>query len=76
VLVGVALAWCGLRPAVRAVVWAVDLGLLWVVPAGFTAVSSVLGTRVLGGDLGRMAFPNLRVRRSAGPAGDLSRLAQ
>ncbi|MDD1476062.1 hypothetical protein [Arthrobacter sp. H16F315] len=70
VLVGVALAWCGLRPAVRAVVWAVDLGLLWVVPAGFTAVSSVLGTRVLGGDLQEMSAMGKQVFAAAlGPAG-------
>jgi hypothetical protein len=70
VLVGVALAWCGLRPAVRALVWLVDLGLLWVVPAIFTAVSSALGTRVLAGDLPAMAAVGKQVFASAlGPAG-------
>lgn len=70
VLVGVALAWCRLRPAVRALVWLVDLGLLWVVPAIFSAVSSALGTRVLAGDLPAMAAMGKQVFASAlGPAG-------
>ena len=70
VLVGVALAWCGLRPAARALVWLVDLGLLWVVPAIFSAVSSALGTRVLAGDLPAMAAMGKQVFASAlGPAG-------
>ena len=70
VLVGVALAWCGLRPAVRALVWLADLGLLWVVPAIFSAVSSTLGTRVLAGDLPAMAAMGIKVFTSAlGPAG-------
>ena len=47
ILVGCALAWCGLRPARRAVVWAVNLALLWVVPALFISVNYVLGTRVV-----------------------------
>lgn len=46
VLVGVALALCGLRPARRAFVWLVNLGLLWVVPALFISVNYVLGTRL------------------------------
>ncbi|WP_192815791.1 hypothetical protein [Arthrobacter sp. TB 26] len=70
VLVGGALAWCGLHPRVRALVWVVDLGLLWVVPAMFTAVQSVLGTRVLGGDLQEMAAMGKRVFAAAlGSAG-------
>ncbi|WP_308159778.1 hypothetical protein [Arthrobacter sp. ISL-5] len=70
VLVGVALAWCGLRPAVRALVWLVDLAMLWVVPAMFTAVRSVLGTRVLGGDLQEMTAMGKQVFMGAlGPAG-------
>ena len=70
VLVGVALAWCGLRPRARALVWLVDLGLLWVVPAIFSAVSSMLGTRVLAGDLPAMAALGKQVFTSAlGPAG-------
>ncbi|MCO4275520.1 hypothetical protein NG701_13950 [Pseudarthrobacter sp. HLT3-5] len=50
VLVGVALAWCGLRPACRAVVWLVNLAALWVVPALFISVNYVLGTRLPGRD--------------------------
>jgi hypothetical protein len=70
VLVGTALAWCGLRPAVRALVWLLNLGLLWVVPAMFTAVSSVLGTRVLGGNLPEMMAMGKQVFTGAlGPAG-------
>ncbi|MDI3195954.1 hypothetical protein QK290_16320 [Pseudarthrobacter sp. AL07] len=46
VLTGVALAWCGLRPARRAVVRLVNLALPWVVPAVFISVNYVLGTRV------------------------------
>lgn len=70
VLVGGALAWCGLRPAVRALVWLADLGLLWVVPAMFTAVQGVLGTRVLGGNLQEMAEMGKQVFAAAlGSAG-------
>ena len=70
VLVGVALAWCGLRPRVRALVWLVNLGLLWVTPALFTAVRSVLGTRVLGGDLQEMAAMGKQVFAAGlGPSG-------
>lgn len=50
-LVGCALAWCGLRPARRAAVWLVNLALLWVVPALFISVNYVLGSRVLAGDM-------------------------
>ena len=50
--------------------WLVDLGLLWVVPAIFSAVSSALGTRVLAGDLPAMAALGKQVFASAlGPAG-------
>jgi hypothetical protein len=70
VLVGAALAWCGLRPAVRALVWLVNLALLWVAPAMFTAVRSVLGTRVIAGDLQEMAAMGKQVFMGAlGPAG-------
>jgi hypothetical protein len=47
VLFGVLLAWCGLRPIARVVAWVIALGLLWVMPALFTAMGSALGTRVL-----------------------------
>ena len=71
VLVGAALAWCGLRPRIRALVWLADLGLLWGVPAIFSAVSSTLGTRVLAGDLPAMAALGKQVFAppSAPPAG-------
>jgi hypothetical protein len=60
----------GLRPRIRALVWLADLGLLWVVPAVFSAVSSMLGTRVLAGDLPAMAALGIQVFTSAlGPAG-------
>ncbi|MBT2533691.1 hypothetical protein J7E83_16475 [Arthrobacter sp. ISL-48] len=70
VLVGAALAWCGLRPGVRALVWLVNLALLWVLPAIFTAVSSVLGTRVLLGNLQEMMAMGKQVFTGAlSPAG-------
>jgi hypothetical protein len=56
VLVGAALAWCGLRPAGRMLVWVADLLLLWVVPALFISVNYVFGTRVYLGDLDEMAL--------------------
>ncbi len=46
VLVGGALAWCGLRSARQGVVWFTNLALLWLVPALFTSASYVFGTRV------------------------------
>ncbi|MBF0672553.1 MAG: hypothetical protein IR160_08205 [Salinibacterium sp.] len=55
VIVGVALAWCGVRPIARLVVWAGALLALWVTPALFTAVSYGLGMRVLNGDIAEMA---------------------
>ena len=55
VLVGLALAWCGIRPLVRLLVWAADVALLWLVPALFTSVNYVLGTRVHLGDFQEMA---------------------
>lgn len=65
VLVGAALAWCGFRPLARALVWLVNMALLWVVPAAFTSVSHVLGARVLGGDLQEMAAMGRQVFTSA-----------
>lgn len=54
IVVGMALAWCGFRPAHRLWVWAVDLLLLWVVPALFISVRYVFGTRVMLGDFEEM----------------------
>lgn len=55
VIVGLTLVWCGVRPAGRLVVWVVGPLAVWVLPAAFTALSYVLGSRVLLGDLGVMA---------------------
>ena len=46
-LVGAAIAWGGLGTRARVVAAGTALGLLWVVPATFTAVSSAVGSRVL-----------------------------
>jgi hypothetical protein len=70
VLVGCALAWCGLRPTRRAIAWAVNLVLLWLLPALFTAVQSVLGTRVLAGNVPEMLAMGRDVfGRALGPDG-------
>lgn len=70
VLVGCALAWCGLSPARRAVIWIVDLALLWLVPALFTSVSYVLGTRVVAGDLQEMLLMSRQILAATlGPDG-------
>lgn len=70
VIVGAALAWCGLRPARRAFVWLADLALLWVVPALFISVSYVLGTRALAGDLPEMLLMSRQILAATlGPAG-------
>ncbi|WP_346957981.1 hypothetical protein [uncultured Arthrobacter sp.] len=70
ILVGCALAWCGLRPARHAVVWLVDLVLLWVVPALFISVNYVLGTRVAAGDLQEMLLMSRQILAATlGPAG-------
>jgi hypothetical protein len=69
-IVGCALAWCGLRPARRAVVWLADLALLWVVPALFISVGYVLGTRALAGDLQEMLLMSRQILAATlGPAG-------
>ena len=70
VLVGVALAWCGLRPGRRAFVWLVNLALLWVVPALFISVNYVLGTRVPERDPQEMALMIRQILTATfGPAG-------
>lgn len=55
VIVGVTLAWCGVRPARRLVVWVVGVLAVWLMPTTFTALSYALGSRVLQGDLREMA---------------------
>ncbi|MFJ5956853.1 hypothetical protein ACIQC5_12955 [Paenarthrobacter sp. NPDC092416] len=70
VLVGTALAWCGLRPASRAIVWTANLALLWLVPAIFTSVNYVLGTRITLGDLDEMALMSRQILAATlGPQG-------
>lgn len=70
VLVGAALAWCGLRPARRAVVWLVNLALLWVVPALFISVNYVLGTRAPERDPQELALMIRQILAATlGPAG-------
>lgn len=70
VLVGCALAWCGLKPTRRVVVWVLNLVFLWVIPAIFTAVQSVLGTRVIAGDIPEMVLMGQQVLTAAlGPDG-------
>ncbi|TDE91600.1 hypothetical protein EXU48_15765 [Occultella glacieicola] len=68
--VGAVLVWCGVGGLGNAVAWAVSPVLLWVLPAGFTAVNYAAGSRVLAGDLEEMRDAALDVFRSAlGPAG-------
>ncbi|WP_426186114.1 hypothetical protein [Microbacterium sp. TWP3-1-2b2] len=55
VIVGVALAWCGVRPLVRLVVWVVGALAVWILPTLFTAIMYALGSRVFQGELGVMA---------------------
>lgn len=70
ILVGCALAWCGVRPWPRAAVWLADLALLWVVPALFISVNYVLGTRVAAGDLQEMLLMSRQILAATlGPAG-------
>ena len=44
-LVGLALAWCGVRTSGRIAAWVMSLVLLWVLPAVLTAISYVAGFR-------------------------------
>lgn len=70
VLVGLALAWCSFKPPARLWVWAADLALLWLVPALFTSVNYVLGTRVYLGDFAEMAILSRQILAATlGPAG-------
>lgn len=50
IVVGLALAWCGVRPPARLIVWVLGLAALWGTPAVFTAVGYVRGSRVIAGD--------------------------
>lgn len=70
ILVGSALAWCGIQSASRVIVWLVNLALLWLIPALFTSVQSVLGTRVIAGDVPEMLLMGRQVLAAAlGPEG-------
>ncbi|MVA74995.1 hypothetical protein GC722_02975 [Auraticoccus sp. F435] len=70
VLVGAVLAWCGVHGVGRVVAWVVDLLLLWVVPAGLTAVSYATGSRVLLGQPAEAVAAGLQVFAAAlTPAG-------
>ncbi|SDW75601.1 hypothetical protein SAMN04487912_104333 [Arthrobacter sp. cf158] len=70
VLVGCALAWCGLRPARRIVAWVLNLAFLWAIPALFISVQYVLGTRVLAGDLQEMLLMSRQILAATlGPDG-------
>lgn len=70
VLVGAALSWCGFKPSARLWVWAADLALLWLVPALFTSVNYVLGTRVYLGNFSEMAVLSREILAATlGPAG-------
>ncbi|MFJ4286766.1 hypothetical protein ACIPY0_14095 [Paenarthrobacter nicotinovorans] len=70
VLVGCTLAWCGFKPARRIIVWVLDLAFLWVIPAVFTAVQSVLATRAIAGDIAEMVLMGQQVLTAAlGPDG-------
>jgi hypothetical protein len=55
VIVGLALGFCGVRPARCIAVWLVVLAALWVTPAVLTALQYGLGMRVLNGDVKEMA---------------------
>ncbi|WP_309104725.1 hypothetical protein [Microbacterium sp.] len=55
VIVGLALAWCGVQPLRRLGVWAAGLLALWLLPALFVAAQYGLGMRVLQGDIVEMA---------------------
>ncbi|MBP2269003.1 hypothetical protein J3A64_004467 [Pseudarthrobacter sp. PvP004] len=70
IVVGCALAWCGVRPLGRLAAWVLNLAFLWVIPAVFTAVQSVLGTRVIAGDIPEMVLMGREVLTAAlGPDG-------
>ncbi len=61
VVVGVALAWCGIRPVWRIVVWVVSLLTLALLPSLFGAIQYGLGSRILGGDLVEMASASAQI---------------
>lgn len=60
-VVGFALAWCGIRPLWRIVVWVVSLHALAVLPALFDAILTGLSSRILGGDLVEMTAVSVQI---------------
>lgn len=69
-LVGAAMAWCGIGKTGQAAAWVVNLLLLWVVPAALGALAYAAGSRYLAGDMREMASAGIGVLlRSLGPAG-------
>ncbi|WP_104168882.1 hypothetical protein [Arthrobacter sp. SX1312] len=54
ILVGCTLAWFGLRSARDTAIWITNLALLWLVPALFTSINFVFGTRVTLGNPSEM----------------------
>ncbi|WP_141651254.1 hypothetical protein [Microbacterium sp. 3J1] len=61
IVVGVALAWCGIRPAWRIAVWIVSLLTLALLPSLFGAIQYGLGSRILGGNLVEMTAASVQI---------------
>lgn len=61
ILVGIAIAWCGVGSAGRIAAAVGSLALLWIAPATLTAVTSAAGSRVLARDLPGMLEYGLSV---------------
>jgi hypothetical protein len=71
VLIGVAIAWCGVGTVGRIVAAVVGLVLLWIVPVAITAVNAAVGTRVLASRPDEMIAYGADVfRMAAGTAGE------
>lgn len=54
IVVGLALAWCGVRPLQRLLVWAASLLALWLLPALLMSIAYSLGFRLILGDFPEM----------------------
>lgn len=65
ILIGAAIAWCGIGSAGRVVAAIGSLGILWIGPTLVTAVSSAAGSRVLAPYPAEMLAYGLQVFRSA-----------
>lgn len=65
ILVGIAIAWCGLGTIGRIVAAAASLLLLWIAPALITGVSNATGSRVLAERPAEMIDYAVRVTRTA-----------